>query len=253
MPAVDYSPLPSADYVRSLSRCRIRLPRDEEYELARRSAAGDLPAFQALVESQLPYVVKLANDAHRICLSRGIYSITHDDLIAEGNLALLTIVKKFDPSRDARLSTMTAFVVKQKLKHFIWKHCSIIVRASNPSNYSARNLEQAARVVHIVPLNISASDQSEREADESLACYDDEAIAEIDVCDDRAYTAARLRYEIGMLPDRERIVIHRRRIMGEKLHEVGDLLGITKERVRQIESRAMAKLREKLADCEGLV
>lgn len=248
----------AAHYRRRISHCRFRLSREEESELARLTCLGDDAAFQQLVESQLPFVMKLAHHIHdRSCVAHGI-SIPVEELVAQANLDLLAIVRKFDPSRGARLATYVALLMKRSLRRYIFQHQSVIVRPMNRTKISERNRSHANRAGTALsfdsPVHVRNGQHGDRECDAYYSiCENVNTIEAVDHRLDRPHLLVRMHDEISRLPNRERTIILRRWFQGETLKEVSHMLGITSERVRQLESAALVKLKESLVDCAELV
>jgi RNA polymerase nonessential primary-like sigma factor len=240
---------------------RHRLTSSEEYRLARRTVDGDEDACRQLVEHHLGLVVMMA----RRYVNRGLPLL---DLIEEGNLGLLTAVRKFDPELGYRLSTYAKWWIREGIEMALMTQ-SRVVRV--PVHLS-RSAKQAAKRASAAPAaQGDAASRVEAAADNALSA---DLIALLDD-DDRDGSAllqdleageeaqpesvlsvqqrqAHVRAALDALSEKERIVIEGRfglkRDEMRTLEAIGQELGLTYERVRQIEKAALSKLRTGFAD-----
>ena len=114
--------LPSEDtlaiYLREIGQYPI-LTREQEHELAVRSKTGDMEAFNRLVRCNLRYVVSVANRYKGFGLSL-------EDLINEGNIGLIHAIRRFDPSRGVKLITYAVWWIRQAIMHAIADHTGTV-------------------------------------------------------------------------------------------------------------------------------
>jgi RNA polymerase nonessential primary-like sigma factor len=240
---------------------RHRLTSSEEYRLARRTVDGDEDACRQLVEHHLGLVVMMA----RRYVNRGLPLL---DLIEEGNLGLMTAVRKFDPELGYRLSTYAKWWIREGIEMALMTQ-SRVVRVPVHLSRSAKQAAKRASATPAAPGD--AASRMEAAADNALSA---DLIALLDD-DDRDGSAllqdleageeaqpesllslqqrqAQVRAALDALSQKERIVIEGRfglkRDESRTLEAIGQELGLTYERVRQIEKTALNKLRTGFAD-----
>lgn len=258
-------------YLREIGRIHL-LKADEEIELARRIAKGGevgLRAKRLLVQANLRLVVSIAKKY----LNRGLPFL---DLIQEGNLGLIRAAEKFDPERGYKFSTYATWWIRQGITRALADKSRTIrvpvhmVETINKFKKITRELSQGLnrrptenelavsldvsvqKVKEIVAANrtpVSLETPLGKEEDSRLGDF----IADAESArPDSSATDELLRKDIeqvlGSLLPREREVIRLRYGLDDgrerTLEEVGQLFGITRERVRQIEFKAMRKLRQ---------
>ncbi|MFY8092117.1 MAG: RNA polymerase factor sigma-32 [Niveispirillum sp.] len=253
------------------------LARDHEQDLARRwREQGDEKALHELVRSYTRLVVATAARFRH-------YGIPSGDLIQEGNIGLMQAAARFEPDRDVRFSTYAAWWIRSAIQDHILRNWSIVRTgttaaqkslffnlrrlrakiADNPSaeNMSddarrqvARELDIDAREVETMEMRLAACDQSlnatmamDGEAEWQDILPDSRPNPEDIVIGmrDGNMRSRWLAEALGELSPRERRIIAERRLRdeGATLEELGRALGVSKERVRQLENRAMNKLR----------
>lgn len=254
-------------------RGQPRLSRGEERELLYRLQSGDKAAASKLVTSHLRFVLHIAKRYAR-------HGHPLADLIQEGTVGLLEAVKRFNPDRDVRLSTYAMWWIRAAIQDYVVRSRSLVkvgttaaqkslffnlrrrvgdlVDGEGPSEEFARNL--AARfntsVTEIFNFarRIARPDQS---LDAETGRADGSTILD-QVRDERPtpedilvtesegrFWLERLGGALSSLPPRELVII-RRRFLTEKAPSraaLGAELGLSKERVRQLEVRALARLK----------
>lgn len=255
------------------------LERDHEFEIARRwREQGDQAALHELVSSYTRLVVALATKFRNYGLSMG-------DLVQEGNVGLMQAAARFEPDREIRFSTYATWWIRSAMQDFVLRNWSIVrtgTTAAQKSLFfnlrrmrakieeaSGRPLDDDGRdkiaaqlgvdisEVEAMEIRMAASDQSlnspvadgaESEWQDFIA--DTRANPEEVVIGMRdAQTRSRwLAEALGELSTRERTIIAQRRLTdeGATLEELGRELGVSKERVRQLEHRALMKLRSSI-------
>ncbi len=248
------------------------LSRDEERALARRAAGGDPEAVSRLIASHLRLVIKIADRYRAPGLPKA-------DLVHEGCIGLIQALKRFNPDHDARLSTYAMWWIKSAIQDHVVRSWSMVrigtstaqkslffnlrrMRAAlsdtgdSLSEAAARSIAKALNVterdVRRMAERLRGPDRSldeHQDADEpslldSLPDPTTDPEQSLIRRDELRHRLSLLANALAELKDRERLIITRRYLseVAVTLEGLGKELGISKERVRQIEARAMAKL-----------
>ena len=252
-------------FLNEIGRHRLLTP-DEEIELARRIERGDLDAKERMINANLRLVVSIAKKYQGS-------ELTLLDLIQEGILGLIRAVEKFDWRRGYRFSTYATWWIRQAVERGMDAKARTIKLPIN----LVRNQRKVARAENVLaakldrpPTDTEVAAEAQiplaelhalRDAartvtslDRPLGDGDDAAFGDLLPGDGPApedlvhvsLSEQMLRRALEELPDRERTVVEMRYgIAGGEptpLREIGRQLGITPERVRQIESRALGRL-----------
>ena len=260
-----------AMYLQEISRVKL-LTAEEEQELARRVQAGDADAERRLVEANLRLVVKIA----RRYLHRGLSLL---DLIEEGNVGLLHAVRKFQAGRGTRFSTYATWWIRQAVVRALANQARTIrlpvhVELLLSQYLKQRNvltqklgrpptIEEVAAVMGRPAAELEQLESLRQQPVSLDKPYANDGKGSLgDTVEDPspapgASMAAVLRARADLatvlqdLPDRERTVVTLRfGLSGEEpmtLERIGGRLGLTRERVRQIEGAAIKQLRRLLA------
>jgi RNA polymerase sigma-32 factor len=251
------------------------LERDEETELARRAERGDGEALHRLVASHLRYVIKIARRY------RG-WGLPMNDLIQEGTLGLVQAVRRFDPERGVRLSTYAVWSIRSAIQEYVLRSWSMVrlgtgnaqkmlalaVRriaddlarceagpADDRITRLAKQFNSTAAEVMRVARRMTGRDSSldqpaaagrapvDRLASELLS--PEHVVAQVS---EQRLLGEAIKRALAMLTPREQLVIHKRYFEDAKhtFEAIGRELGVSKDRARQLEARALAKLRDLL-------
>ncbi|MDE3026610.1 MAG: sigma-70 family RNA polymerase sigma factor [Acidobacteriota bacterium] len=260
-------------YIRSIGDGRL-LTREEERELARRKDAGDELAKKRLIEANLRLVMSITRSYTRA----GVPLL---DLIQEGNLGLIRAVEKFDYRLGYKLSTYATWWIKQavsraladqgrtiRLPTHVAERVRRLLRARRqlaqklsreptPAELAKETGEPPEKVVDLlglvddpVSLDSPVGDGESFFAD----LIEDESSAQPDERTAIEHRHGELSRAIALLaPRMQRVLVLRFGLDGEgprTLEDIGTELGVTRERVRQLESRALRELRNSAPDLE---
>jgi RNA polymerase sigma-32 factor len=263
-------------YIQSVNQSRI-LTQEEELQLARSLRdEGSIDAARQLVLSHLRLVVAIA---------RGYkgYGLPQADLIQEGNIGLMKAVKRFDPERGVRLVSFAVHWIKAEIHEFILRNWRLVKIATTKAQrklfFNLRSMKKAldtmsqeevaevARQLNVKPeevvemetrfsgRDISLEPLSEDDDEETFSpiAYLTDGYEPSHVLEDEQTMRLRgegLEQALGSLDARSRHIIEARWLREKDtatLHELADELGVSAERVRQIEAKAMQKLRAVMA------
>jgi RNA polymerase sigma-32 factor len=246
-------------YIQSANRFPL-LTEKEEVDLARRFRRdGDIEAARGLVLSHLRLVVSVA---------RGYlgYGLPHADLIQEGNVGLMKAVKRYDPERGVRLVSFAIHWIKAEIHEYILRNWRLVKIATTKAQrklfFNLRSLKQglntmSGKEVGAMAKQLGVKPEEVREMETRLtgrdiameggAEDDDESFAPIAYLAD---PAEGLKQALANLDARSRRIIERRWLAeGEAatLHELAEEYGVSAERIRQIEAKAMQRMKGMLA------
>jgi RNA polymerase primary sigma factor len=256
-------------YLREIGKIPL-LKADEELALAQRVVAGDLRAKDQMAEANMRLVVSIA----KRYVGRGLDLL---DLIQEGNTGLLRAVEKFDPDKGFKFSTYATWWIRQAITRAIADQARTIripvhmVETINKLLRTQRRLTQELnreptneeiakeleidvdKVEHIMKIkqDISSLDASVRD-DEEDSVLGDFIEDEDTVTPEESATSQLLKEHVkdmlGALTEREQKILKLRFGLEDgkshTLEEVGQEFMVTRERIRQIEAKALAKLRK---------
>lgn len=257
------------------------LSAEEEFMLANRFRKhGDLDAAKRLISAHLRLAAKVA-------FGYRYYGLPVEDLISEANIGLMQAVKKFEPEKGNRLSTYAVWWIKAAINEFILRSWSLVrigtVAAQKRLFYNLRKIKARlglygdlaldADSVKEISKNLNVSEDDVVAMDNRLSgdvslntpVYTDgyaekqdflsnnasieDSVADKQESDLRLHLLAQA---MDKLNDRERIIVRARRLQDDPttLDSLGEQLGISRERVRQIETRAIEKMTRFIQDKE---
>lgn len=253
-------------YFREIGETNL-LSADEERALAEAIARNEPGARNRMVAANLRLVIRIARDY----LGRGL---ALDDLIGEGNLGLIRAAEEFDPRFGVRFSTYAAYWIKQSIRHALinttatirlpahmvglltkWRRAERLLtrRDGTPPTFNEvadhlelspvqRELVAKAQRAGRIKLESGVADEDDYWSPDDTPETAAGPWAVVESSDESAELLRRLEN----LDDRERmILVHRHGLGGADaltLKEIGERLGITREWVRKLETRAVAKL-----------
>ena len=261
-------------YIQAAKRFPI-LTEEEEFRLANRfREEDDVEAARQLVLSHLRLVISIA---------RGYlgYGLPHADLIQEGNIGLMKAVKRFDPAQGVRLVSFAIHWIKAEIHEYVLKNWRMVKVATTKAQrklfFNLRSLKtgsEALTPAQIADISHQLSVKPEEvvEMETRLGGHDialepagdeDETFAPIAYLEDSRSEPVRvlenrvadhlqsegLQQALTQLDDRSRRIVEARWLSDEPatLHDLAAEFGVSAERIRQIESKAMLKMRASLA------
>ncbi len=264
-------------YLREIGRIPLLTPQQES-ELAAKIKKGDAKAREQMINANLRLVVTIANDYANL----GLPLL---DLISEGNIGLTKAVERFDPGKGAKLSTYAAWWIKQSIKralanqsktirlpvHLVDKIAKVRRVSLQMSDELGREptedelgdelgiaSEKVARlkILGIRPASLDAPLVDDDSAEFGALVGDEDAQTQFELLRDK-----NLRGEvdglIAVLDDREKKIISQRFGLDggqpKTLEDVSKDFGVTRERIRQLQNIALAKLRRALSKREELL
>jgi len=270
-------PMPTGSleaYIQTVSRFPI-LSLEEERSFARRwRDEGDLDAARNLVLSHLRLVVAVA---------RGYlgYGLPHADLIQEGNIGLMKAVKRFDPERGVRLVSFAIHWIKAEIHEYILRNWRLVKVATTKAQrklffnlrsmkrdlapMSGEDIERVAAELRVKPEEVVEMEtrlsgqeiafEGERDDEEAFAPADylaDSAAEPDQVLEAREEESSKvesLKSALAVLDPRSRRIIQARWLKEKNaatLHDLAAEFKVSAERIRQLEAKALQKMRKAL-------
>ncbi|MBP7147999.1 MAG: RNA polymerase sigma factor RpoD/SigA [Acidobacteria bacterium] len=256
-----------------------KLPRitvEEERELGWRIQKGDQKALKKLVEANLRFVVSFAK-RYRGC------GLSFLDLINEGNVGLIEAAKRFDPTKNVKFITYAVWWIRQSIIHALsdqsgpfrlpQKQANLLYRIGKTQAALMSQLERRPSVEEIAESmdvdpedvttllqvsddNISLSEVIDEEHEFHLSDkLEQDVIPSADAVLVRGALRSQVRAALGELDEKERrVILLRYGLTGEEpktLKEIGDVMSLSRERIRQIEAQALKKL-NRSSKCQQL-
>jgi RNA polymerase primary sigma factor len=260
---------PLSQYMEEIGRIKI-LTREEEVELATAIKDGDPKAIQEMVRRNLKYVVTVANKYRGLGLSL-------QDLIEEGNIGLIQAAKRFDVSRNVKFITYAVWWIKQAIMHSLAEQSGTVklpVKQAGKVNKIKKRGQQMAQDLEREPTQSEIAKSlgyGDEEIDSIMRAYrthlsldsplkGDEDTPYLDLLENQNFIpyddqimqkslSEKVDQLLEDLSERETKILKMRfGFFGDvnTLENIGKEIGLSRERVRQIEQRAKLKLKTKL-------
>ena len=263
-------------YMQSI-RAIPSLTAEEEMNLGMRlKKSNDLEAAKTLILSHLKLVAKVA---------RGYsgYGLPQSDLVQEGNIGLMKAVKRFDPERGVRLVSFAIYWIKAEIQEYIVKNWRLVKTATTKAQrklfFNLRSMKKTlqplksdeinsiAKELNVKPEDVRemeyrfngneisldyGSEESEDDVYRPIAYLKDEApepSEQMEIDQSESNSLSSLKKALLSLDERSRLILEERWLKDKEastLHELADKLGVSAERIRQIEQSAMKKIKSLL-------
>ncbi len=247
----------------------VTLDRETERALAERWRAGDAGAGRRIIEACLPFVISIALEYRR-------WGVPLEDIIQQGNVGLLRAAGKFDVAKECRLATYAAYWIRAEIREYVVRGFRVVrlgttkaerraLRAfratgeSDPDRLAAVSGLSVDRVRLLLPVisareaSLDATPSEGGPAIDRLASHEPSPEEASSRSEQGALAKEAVTRALATLNARERRIV-RERLMTENpttLEQLGQVLGVSKERVRQLEVRARSKLRASLETFDG--
>ncbi len=261
---------PAFSIYRSSLAAQEALSADAERELALSYRGGNAVAGKRLIEACLPFVVSVALEYRR-------WGLPLEDIVQEGNIGLLKAVERFDPDRSCRLATYAAYWIRAEIREYVARGYRIVRLGSSKGERRALRIYRRTRERDPVTLGAQAGLSPERveallpvlmardvsldvaPTDDGLAPVDKLATSEPSPEEQASSTQGErimhdaLTTAVAELSPREQRIVRSRFLTEEPrtLEQIGVELGVSKERVRQLEERAKRRMRARIEELVG--
>ena len=260
-------------YMQSI-RAIPSLTAEEELALGMRlKTSNDLEAAKTLILSHLKLVAKVAKGYSG-------YGLPQSDLVQEGNIGLMKAVKRFDPERGVRLVSFAIFWIKAEIQEYIVKNWRLVKTATTKAQrklfFNLRSMKKTlqplksdeinsiAKELNVKPEDVRemeyrfngneisldyGSEESEEDVYRPIAYLKDETpepSEQIEIDQSEGNSLSSLNKALSSLDERSRLILEERWLKDKDastLHELADKLGVSAERIRQIEQAAMKKIK----------
>jgi RNA polymerase sigma-32 factor len=253
------------------------LTAEEEMALGMRlKKSNDLEAAKTLILSHLKLVAKVAKGYSG-------YGLPQSDLVQEGNIGLMKAVKRFDPERGVRLVSFAIYWIKAEIQEYIVKNWRLVKTATTKAQrklfFNLRSMKKTlqplksdeinsiAKELNVKPEDVRemeyrfngneisldyGSEESEDDVYRPIAYLKDEApepSEQMEIDQSESNSVSTLKSALLSLDERSRLILEERWLKDKDastLHELADKLGVSAERIRQIEQSAMKKIKSLL-------
>lgn len=260
-------------YMQSI-RAIPSLTAEEEMALGMRlKTSNDLEAAKTLILSHLKLVAKVAKGYSG-------YGLPQSDLVQEGNIGLMKAVKRFDPERGVRLVSFAIFWIKAEIQEYIVKNWRLVKTATTKAQrklfFNLRSMKKTlqplksdeinsiAKELNVKPEDVRemeyrfngneisldyGSEESEDDVYRPIAYLKDETpepSEKMEIDQSEGNSLSSLNKALSSLDERSRLILEERWLKDKDastLHELADKLGVSAERIRQIEQAAMKKIK----------
>ncbi|MGC8684898.1 MAG: RNA polymerase factor sigma-32 [bacterium] len=253
-------------YLAQIDKYPLLTPEEEKRLAIRYYEKKDIQAAHKLVTSNMRFVVKIALEYRH-------YNVKLMDLIQEGNLGLMMAVKKFNPYKGFRLISYAVWWIRAYIQNFIMKTWSLVkigtTQLQRKLFYSLNKMQSETNIdmlideskiekkardfenrlkMRDVSLDVTLDEESRESHLDQLMDESENLEERISKTEEEIILKQKVAQAIKTLPEREQYII-KYRVMADNplsLQEIGEKYNISKERVRQLEQKALAKLRHSI-------
>ncbi|MGB9735536.1 MAG: RNA polymerase factor sigma-32 [bacterium] len=253
-------------YLAQIDKYPLLTPEEEKRLAIRYYEKKDIQAAHKLVTSNMRFVVKIALEYRH-------YNVKLMDLIQEGNLGLMMAVKKFNPYKGFRLISYAVWWIRAYIQNFIMKTWSLVkigtTQLQRKLFYSLNKMQAETNIdmlideskiekkardfenrlkMRDVSLDVTLDEESRESHLDQLMDESENLEERISKTEEEIILKQKVAQAIKTLPEREQYII-KYRVMADNplsLQEIGEKYNISKERVRQLEQKALAKLRHSI-------
>ncbi len=242
------------------------LSREEELRLAKLFAKGDEQAGEKMIRACMPFVLSIALEYRK-------WGVPLEDIVQQGNIGLLRAARKFDVKKECRLATYASYWIRAEIRDYVVRAFRVVRLGTTKAERRALRAYRASdirdvdglmkvsglsreRVEQLLPIIAAKEASLEPRGDDEWSRGDSIEAAGPSPEEDsissefRMQAKAEVKRALAELTDRERMIVERRWMRdneeSETLQELGDRLGVSKERIRQIEDRVRGRLRDRL-------
>ena len=221
-------------YIDSIAQEQL-LSDEEERRLADRIKVGDAKALEKLTKANLRFVLSLANQYR----GRGL---GEDDLVSEGNIAMMHAASKYDGARETRFVVFAAPYIRQAMEAAIEEQNNLYGASKQSNRHVSENVPRPLSLDQSIPVGSKSTFTLHSIVEDPNALRADNSL-------NLAIVKEELRDGMAMLNEREqRVIASLYGLQGETytMAETGDLMGLKRERVRQIRDKALRKLSRRI-------
>ncbi len=273
---VESSDIPIEIYFREISKYPLLTP-EEEKEYVRKAKEGDKTAIEKIILSNLRFVVEIASKY------RGM-GVPIEDLINEGNIGLMKAIKYFDPKKGVKFLSYAIWWIRQSIMKALDERSQLIRIPSDQKTKIRKikkaemeyfqkygelpTIEELSKITGLPKKEIEASyeifhkelsldrpfTESEKRTWEEM--LEQKALPSPEEFYKKEYIKERIKKSLNELDKKEREIISLyfgiEDDIPRSLEEIGKIMNLSKERVRQLKERALLKLKEKLSKYKGI-
>lgn len=242
---------------------------DEERELTERYRRGDREAGHRLIEANMGFVVSVAREYRR-------WGIPLEDIVQQGSIGLMKAIDRFEPERGYRLITYASYWIRAEIREYVVRGYRLVrigttkrerralrlyrtTREDNPKKLAELSGLSEADAERLLPVLAGREASLDAQTASGFQPFDRIASTEATPEEHLIESDSRLRTRLAVdellseLSPREQLIARSRWLVEDPvpLEQLGRKLGVSKERVRQLEARMALRLRDRLGSMDG--